>query len=210
MYVLLALFVPFFMFINHTELSKMVTGREILGLIAENGTLWWYTLQTLVLGASFFAIITFLALYISLKDVDKVKAVIGSTVAIVIQVLFIAYYPVTLALGFLTNTHVTADTIQRHSYETAAESLLAINNAFNPLYESVFAVSILVLSSAMLKGVFPRWIAYLGILTAFSAFLALFLWPVVGIGYFWWWLLFMVWFIAAGVRLYRIGKTTTN
>ena len=206
LYVLLSLFVPFFMFINHTELSGMVTGKEIIGLILENGISWWLILQTLVLGTSFFAIITFVALFVTLKKVDKSRALIGSVTAVVIHILFIAYYPVMLALGFVSNAYQAADELQRKSYETAAEPLLAINNAFNPLYEAVFAISILILSLAMLKGVFNRKVAYLGILTSISAFIALLLFPVVGIGYFWWWLLFMAWFIAVGVKLFTLGR----
>jgi hypothetical protein len=208
LYVLLALFVPFFMFINHTELSGMKTGAEILGLITENGTVWWVTLQTLVLGTSFFAIITFVALYVVLKEIDKVKALIGSVLAVVIHILFIAYYPVMLALGFLSNAYQNTGYAMRSSFETAAESLLAINNAFNPLYEFVFAVSILILSLAMLNGngIFDRKVALLGILTSIVAFIALLLWPVIGVGYFWWWLLFMVWFVAVGWKLYLLGR----
>jgi fatty acid desaturase len=112
-----------------------------------------------------------------------------------------------LALGFLSKAYQVADTVQRKSFETAAEPLLAINNSFNPLYESVFAVSILILSLTMLKGVFDRKVAYLGVLTSISAFIALLLFPIVGIGYFWWWLLFMVWFIAVGFKLYNMGRS---
>jgi len=206
LYVALALFAPFFLYVNHTALSRMATGSEILDLIRSNGTVWWTNLQTLVLGSSFFAILAFLALFIALKHVDKVNALIGSTIAIVIHILFIAYYPVMLALGFLSKAHGTAESTQRASFETAAEALLAINNAFNPLYEAVFATSIFFLSLAMLKGVFDKKLALLGMVTAASAFIALMLWPLIGIGYFWWWLLFTVWFFLIGIKLYRLGK----
>lgn len=206
LYVLLALFVPFLLFINNTELSHMTTGSEILSLINKNGNIWWSTLQTLVLGTSFFAIITFVSLYIALKNADKVNALIGSVIAIVIHILFIAYYPVMLALGFISEAYKGASATQQGSYETAAVSLLAINNAFNPLYESVFALSILFISLAMLKGIFERKVAVLGIVTTISAIIALMLWPIVGIGYFWWWLLFMVWFLLIGIKLYRFGN----
>ena len=96
LYVVLALGVPFFMFINHTELSYMVNGADILNLITTNGILWWVVLQTLVLGTSFFAIITFVALFVSLQHLDKVKAIVGVIIAIVIHILFISYYPVML------------------------------------------------------------------------------------------------------------------
>jgi hypothetical protein len=197
---------PFFLFINHTELSYMVSGSEILELIRENGIHWWVTLQTLVLGTSFFAIVTFAALFAALRNTDQSLALIGSLLAIVIHILFIAYYPVMLALGFLSKAHQAADALLRQSFETAAEPLLAINNAFNPLYESVFAVSILILSLTMLKGDFGKKTAYLGITTTLAAFTALLLYPIAGIGYFWWWLLFMAWFIAVGFKLYHMGK----
>ena len=92
------------------------------------------------------------------------------------------------------------------SRNSAAEALLAINNAFNPLYEFVFAVSILILSLAMLKGVFNKKVAYLGILTSISACVALALFPLINIAYFWWWLLFMIWFVALGLRLIKMGS----
>ena len=206
LYVIFALSIPFFMFIDNTELSHMVSGSEILGLITKNGILWWVTLQTFVLGTSFFAIITFIALFVALSEVDKVKGLIGSAIAVVIHILFIAYYPVMLALGFLANIYTVANSGQRQSIESAAEALLAINNAFNPLYEFVFAVSILILSLAMLKGVFNKKVAYLGILTSISACVALALFPLINIAYFWWWLLFMIWFVALGLRLIKMGS----
>ena len=140
-----------------------------------------------------------------LKHLDKGKAVVGAITAIVIHILFIAYYPVMLGLSHLAKHYQTASEAQHMSFASAAEALLAINNAFNPLYESVFAVSILIISLVMLKGVFNKKAAYLGIITSISAFIALLLWPVLGIGYFWWWLFFMVWFIAVGWKLYRLG-----
>jgi hypothetical protein len=209
-YVLIALAIPFFLFIENTELSYMTTGKEILGLILSNGTLWWIVLQTTVLVSGFFAIITFVAMFVALRHVDKSNAAIGSVTAIVTHILFIAYYPVMLGLGFIAKNYQLADEAQRKSYESAAEALLAINNAFNPIYESVFAISILFLSIAMLKGVFDRKVAYLGILATISAFVALSLWSVIHIGYFWWWVLFIAWFIAVGWELFKLAPTRAN
>jgi hypothetical protein len=205
-YVILALFVPFFMFINHTELSAMADGQAVIRYIQENGQAWWIWLQTLVLGTSFFAIIAFAAMFVALMNVARSTALIGSIIAIVIHILFIAYYPVVLAMGFVTNAHELADEAQRRSYETAIEPLLAMNNAFNPLYESVFAVSIFILSLAMLKGVFNKKLAYLGFFTALSAWVALSLFSVISIGYFWWWLFFMIWFVLVGIRLIQLAR----
>jgi hypothetical protein len=45
----------------------------------------------------------------------------------------------------------------------------------------------------------------LGIATCIAAFIGLALWPIVGVAYFWWWLLFVIWFIAVGWKLYQLG-----
>lgn len=184
----------------------MINGEEILNLIVKNGNLWWVSLQTMVLGTSFFAIITFAALFTALKHINKSIAAIGSLIAVVIHILFIAYYPVLLGLSHLAKYYPSVSEAQRMSFASAAEALLAVNNSFNPLYEAIFAISILIVSLVMLKGVFNKKVAYLGILTAVSAFVALSLWPIVGIGYFWWWLFFMAWFIVVGWKLYSLGR----
>ena len=92
------------------------------------------------------------------------------------------------------------------SLVTAAEALVAQNGAFNPLYESAFALSVLITSLVMLKGEFPKWVGYLGIANFPAAIVAMSLWPILGVGYFWWWTLFVVWFAAVGWRLYRLGR----
>ena len=158
-----------------------------------------------MLGASFFAIIAFVALFVALKPSAPVGAVIGATVAVIVHVLFLAYYPVMLALGQLAKHYQNAAAAQQRSFATAAEALVAINNAFNPLYEAAFAVGILFLSLAMLHSPFGKKVAVLGMVTTVAAFVGLSLWSVLGIGYFWWWLLFVFWFVVAGWKLYQLG-----
>jgi hypothetical protein len=208
LYVLLAVVIPFFMFINHTELVGMVNGFQLMNYIQQNGSIWWLSLQTLVLCGSFFAIITFAALFIVLKRLEKSLAAIGSLLAIVMHILFIAYYPILLGITTLFDGFQTATQTQQASLASAAEALLAMNNAFNPVYETVFAISILILSIVMLKGIFNKKIAYIGIATGISEFILISLFPVIGVNYFWWWMFFNVWFVLIGVKLYRLGKLT--
>lgn len=204
LYVILSLTVPYIQVLTMQYDFKM-DGPTLLPFIVSH-RLWWMIVQTLVLGTSILAIVTFLALFVALKGVDKSYAAIGSIIAGVCHLLFIAYYPVLLGLTYLSDQYATASSAQRIVLSTAAESLIAINNGFNPLYESLFGISILILSLVMLKGVFHQWIGYLGIVTCLAAFIALALWPLVGINYFWWWLFFMAWFLAAGWKLYRLGR----
>ena len=154
LYVLLAVTVPAVQVFTAQYDFKM-DGPTLLQFIASH-RLWWMTLQTLVLGTSLLAIVSFVALFVALKHLDKSYAAIGAVVASTCQLLFMAYYPVLLGLVYLSDQYVTATDTQRVVFATAAESLIAQNNAFNPLYESLFGVSILILSLVMLKGIFHK------------------------------------------------------
>jgi len=58
----------------------------------------------------------------------------------------------------------------------------------------------------MLRGVFSRWVAWLGVVTAAAAFAAVALYPLLGLGYLWWWVFHIAWFIAVGVQLIRLSR----
>jgi hypothetical protein len=207
LYIVLALVVPTVQVLTmeYFEMTAEYGGAELLQFIAEN-RFWWLFLQTVVLGTSILAIVAFVALFVALKHVDKSYAALGAVVAVTCQLLFMAYYPVLLGTIYLSDKFVAAPANQQALLGTAAESLMAINNAFNPLYESLFGISILIFSLVMMKGVFHKSIAYLGVATCVAAFIALSLWPIVGVNYFWWWVFFFVWFTAVGWKLYQLGK----
>jgi hypothetical protein len=207
LYIVLALVVPTIsvLTMGYFESTAEYGGLEFLHYIAAN-RVWWFALQTLVLGTSILMIVAFVALFVALKDVDKVNATLGAVISIVTQILFIAYYPVLLGTIYLSDRFVTASAEQQIMLGTAAESLMAINNAFNPLYEPLMGVGILFFSFAMLKGVFRKSLGYLGIVTCIVCFIAVALWPVLNVNYFWWWTLFVVWFTAVGWKLYQLGK----
>ena len=204
LYVLLSLIIPTVMVLT-TGYDFSMDGAVFLEAVAAHPT-WWLVLQTLVIGTSILAIVVFVALFLSMKHLDKSIAALGSMIAIVIEILFLAYYPVLLGIVYLSEEYTQADAALRDVYISAAEALIAQNNAFNPLYESLLATGILLLSLVMLKGVFNRGIAYLGIVTAPVAFVSLALWPIIGVAYFWWWSLFVLWFLAIGWTLIRLGR----
>jgi len=179
----------------------------LLPFIAAN-PVWFTALQTLVLGSSLLAILTFAALFAALKHLDRSLAAAGALVGATLQLLFMAYYPVLLGLVHLAYQYPAADQARRAILATAAEALLAQNNAFNPLYEAAFAAGILLISIVMLRGLFPRWVAYVGMANLPACLIAFTLWPLIGIGYFWWWILFLVWLAALGVRLIALGRST--
>jgi len=207
LYIVLALLIPTVQVLTKSYFSTTAEygGAEFLQFIAENRT-WWLIAQTLVLGSSILAIVSFVALFAALKNIDKSYAAVGAVVAVTCQLLFMAYYPVLLGTIYLSDKFVMAAADQQALLGAAADSLMAINNAFNPLYESLFGISILIFSLVMLKGVFHKSLAYLGIATCIAALTGLALWPVLNVGYFWWWVFFFVWFTAVGWKLYQLGR----
>jgi hypothetical protein len=142
-----------------------------------------------------------------LKHADRVFAAIGAIISIATQLLFMAYYPVLLGLVYLSDQYATADAAHRATLEASAEALIAQNSAFNPICEALMGFGVLFLSLAMLKGVFPRVVAYLGVTTAVAALVGLSLYSIVGLGYFLWWVFFVVWLLAVGWKLYKLGRT---
>jgi len=207
LYIVLALVVPTIsvLTMGYFESTAEYGGLEFLRFIAAN-RFWWFALQTLVLGTSILMIVAFVALFVALKHTDKVNATLGAVISVVTQILFIAYYPVLLGTIYLSDKFVTASAEQQIMLGTAAESLMAINNAFNPLYEPLMGIGILFFSIAMLRGVFHKSLGYLGIATCIVCFIAVALWPVLNVNYFWWWSLFVVWFTAVGWKLWQLGK----
>ncbi len=207
LYVLVAIFIPGVMAAAVSDFwDILVDPPALLAFIGDN-KLYWHIVQGGVLEASILLIITFAALYLTLKQVDRVFAAIGAIISITTQLLFMAYYPVLLGLVYLSDQYATADAARQASLESSAEALIAQNSAFNPTYEALMGLGILFLSLAMLKGVFPRFVAYLGIATCAAAFVGLSLYPIVGLGYFLWWAFAIAWLLAVGWQLYKLGRT---
>jgi hypothetical protein len=178
LYILLALAAPAVLIATMTYDFTM-DGTALLSFIAAH-RLWWIVLQTLVLETSILAIVAFVALYTALKGVNKSYAAIGAIVAGSAQLLFMAYYPVLLGLVYLSDQYIAAPETQRAALAAAADALIAQNNAFNPFYEPLFAAGVLILSLVMLKGVFHKGVAYLGIATFAACLIGMALWPFGG------------------------------
>jgi hypothetical protein len=208
LYVLLGVVLPGLLFIP-VGYQRGMDGDELLRFVAANRS-WWIAVQTLSLGAPILAIVVFAALFAALKDVNRGYAAVGALIAGTCQVLFVVFYPLTLGVVHLSDQYVTAAPTRQISLAAGAEGVVAVLDAFGPLYEGVFAASILMLSLAMLRGVFPRAVAYLGFAAAAAAAVALSLWPILGMGYFWWWLFFVVWFSGAGWHLDRLGRAAVH
>lgn len=206
LYVLLAIIAPAVLtFLLYPRFWEVLDDASALLPWIADHVLGWHVIQGLTLESSIFLILTFVALWLALRRVDPVWSAVGAIVAIVSQILFMAYYPVLLGLAWLGEQHATADAARQQSLVTAAEGLVAQNSGFNPIYEALLAVGILILAWVMLHGVFPRWVGYLGVVTGVIALLAIALHPLLGLAYLLWWVVLIVWLVAVAWYLARLG-----
>ncbi len=191
-----------------TKQPPVSDGAATLQYIASNKVVY-ITELVLFLAPSVLAMIVFLALYMALKHLNKSLAAIGALIAIASQIIGLAYNssPQSLngALVLLSGQYMAATTaVQRAAFATAAESLIAMANAVSAS-GILFSIGILIISLVMLRGVFHKGIAYLGVVTGTIAIFSEAFRPVIGIGYIVFFILEVIWLIAVGWKLYRLG-----
>jgi hypothetical protein len=211
LYIVLGIIVPVVILMT-MPLPPSSGGVAILQFIASN-RLGYIIEQVLFSAPSVFAMVVFLALYMALKHLNKSYAAIAALVAIVSQVLALAS-PVTgggaLSLVYLSDQYVAATTAaQRAAFASAAEGFIALNTIVGA-GGILFAIGILIISIVMLKGVFNKGIAYLGMVTGAVGIISEALRNMLGIGYMVYWVLFVIWFIAIGWKLYRLGLSSSH
>ncbi len=144
------------------------------------------------------------ALYAALKHLNKSYAAIGALIGITSVVLGLIIFSLVLGLVYLSDQYVTATATQRTTFEAAAWGLIAQYNAVSAS-GILLAISVLIISLVMLKGVFHKAIAYLGIVTGVVGIICEALRPVIGLGYAVYIILY-IWLIVVGWQLYRLGR----
>jgi hypothetical protein len=181
-------------------------GSLTLEFIAEHRTLYLVH-QELWLIPGLFAAITYLALLPALKPLQPSVAVLGCAVGGTAWALTLAM-PTTStgapALVYLSDQYVAAgDPVGRAALAAAAEGLIALNRTPTPV-GVLTTVGMLIVSLVMLRGVFPRWVAYLGIATGLLGIGSEALRPVIEGGYSVYGLLLLVWTGVVGFRLFHL------
>ena len=211
------LFIVAIVFIAITPQAPSSGGISTLQYIAANRSIYIIG-QILGIPSIFLGIVALLALFVALKHFNKNHAAIGSLVAIVAQLLPLAYLTFG-SLVYLSDQYAAATTeAQRTAFATAAEGFIAVNNAVSaagvdPIL-TAGAIGILILSLVMLKGVFHKGVAYLGIVAGalgIISALGIFIRPLanpppLGIGYIFYGVLNTAWFVAVGYKLYKLGR----
>jgi hypothetical protein len=153
-----------------------------------------------------------LALSVALKQVDKGYAAIAGLIGVSSWALTLAL-PVSgggsPVLVYLSDQYASATTAeQRTAFATVAEGFIAENNTPN-VVGVLTTVGILLISLIMLKGVFPRWIAYLGIATGAIGIVSETFRPLLGAAYSVYGVLLFAWFLTVGWKLYALGRLPT-
>jgi hypothetical protein len=184
-------------------------GTATLSYIAAHRTLY-ILYQQLWLVPGFFAMGTYLALYPALKHLDRSLAVLGAVVGGSAWGLSLAIPTTTTgapALVYLSDQFMaTADPARRAAFATAAETLIAQNRT-TVVVGPLMAVGMLIVSIVMLKGVFPKAVAYLGVATGVLGISAEALRMVFEGFYVIYGVLLPIWMGAVGWNLYRLGRS---
>jgi Domain of unknown function (DUF4386) len=166
--------------------------------------------QQLWLVPGAFAMVTYLALYPALKDVNRSLAALGSVVGGAAWALTLAIPTTTTgapALVYLSDQFAAANNpAQRAALATAAETLIAQNRT-TVVVGPLTTIGLLVVSVAMLGGAFPRAVAYLGVFTGVLGIAAEALRMVFEGFYGIYGVLLPVWMAAVGWNLYRLGRS---
>jgi hypothetical protein len=190
-----------------TPTPPLASGAETLAFIAAHRPLYILK-QILWLAPSALAMVVFLALYPALERVNKSYAAIGAILGIAAWALSLAW-PTTgegaPALVYLSDQYAaaTSDT-ERTAFATAAEVLVA-TEATPAAIGVLQTISVLVISLVMVRGGFPKPVAYLGVATGAVGIVSEALISVLGIAYAIYGVLIMVWFLVIGWQLFRLG-----
>ena len=165
--------------------------------------------QQLWLTPGVFAMIVFVALYVALQNVDRSTAALGALIGGAAWALTLAI-PTTSrgapALVYLSDQYMAATgEAQRVALASAAEALIAQNNT-PTLVGVLTTVGMLIISLTMVKGVFPKSVAYLGVAGGVVGVLSETLRFVLPNLYAVYGLLLLVWFAGVGWALYRLTR----
>lgn len=199
--------------LNTTPQPPLSGGAALLQFIASHKAVYIIELVSFV-GLSLPALVVFLALYVALKHLNKSLAALGAVVGGASEVVALAYNssPPSLngSLVYLSDHYVAAATVeQRAAFATAAEGLVAQSNAVNAA-GILAAIGILIISLVMLKGVFRKGVAYLGMVTGAVGIVSEVLRDLIGPGYYVYGLLLPIWFIAVGWGLFRLAGASSS
>lgn len=184
-------------------------GAETLQFIADNKALY-VAEQILWILPNTLAVLVFVALFVALRPLNQSVSLIAAVLGGIPWALLLAI-PVTsrgaLPLVYLSDQYVSAAENDRATFAIAAEAIIAENNT--PAIVGVLsAAGILLISVVMTKGVLPRWVAWLGVVTGGLGVISEALRHAAPWFYWGYGVLLWIWFLAAGWALLQLSKRT--
>ncbi len=185
------------------------TGAEVLEYIAANRVVYLAQLICFV-GLGVPAMVVFLALSVSLAGANKSLAAIGGLIGVGSEIMALSLNgsPQSLhgALVHLSGQYMAAAAgAQRLALATAAEGLIASVNGLN-FIGFLTALGILLLSVVTRKGIFGKFVFFVGIATGAVGMVFEPLRPLVGNAYTIYGTLLLAWFIGVGLKLFRESR----
>jgi Domain of unknown function (DUF4386) len=186
------------------ETGTLPGGVATLNYIIEHKAVYLLNMVVFV-GPVSLTIVVFLALFVALQQVSKSIAAIGALVGIVSVVLCEIPFAPLFGLVPLSDQYAAATTAaQRAAVATTADGLLAQVNTVS-VGGVLFAVGVLLISFAMLRGVFHKAVALVGILTGVIGIICESLRPIMGASYSIYSIM-LIWLILVGWKLYRLSQ----
>jgi hypothetical protein len=183
-------------------------GEGMLDFIVDNRSVYILK-QVLWILPGALLIVTFLALTVALFPLDRSNALIAGVIGILSWAGSFAW-PATgdgsLVLVMLADRYADASSdAERASLGSAAETLIAFNDVPAPI-GVLQTVGVLLISLVMLRGVFSRGIAWLGVVTGGIGVLSEALRPWMGWGYAIYGMLIFVWLSWVAWELWRLYR----
>ncbi|MGN6611401.1 MAG: hypothetical protein ACTHLJ_06465 [Angustibacter sp.] len=184
-------------------------GATVLEYVAAHRSIY-ITRQLLWLAPSLALVVVFLALAVSLRHLSRSWAAVGGVIAVSSWAVSFAW-PTTgdgsLAMVVLSDKLADASTpAARAPFIAGAEVLIALNDVSSAI-GVLQTLGVLLVSLLMLRGVFPRALAWLGVLTGGIGVLCEVLRPVLGWAYALYGLLLFAWLIWVALALWHLASS---
>lgn len=191
-----------------TDMAPTTGAGDVLAYIAEHRTLY-IVKQVLWILPSVLLMVTFLALTVALMAADRSWALIAGVIGIASWAGTYAW-PTTgegsFVLLMLSDSYASASSeAERAALVASAETMMAYNDA--PAALGVMqALGVLLVSAVMLRGMFPRLLAWLGVATGAVGIVCEALRPWLGMVYSTYGVLLFVWMIWITLALWRLAN----
>jgi hypothetical protein len=163
-------------------------------------------LVTLGLGANIiialFLIPVIPAVYLALREVHQTYTLLAAIIVGIGVVTSLLTSSTRYALVRLSDSYASASPADRTAIVAASNAMTGSSNVSSTETGILFGVATILISLVMLRGVFSKWVGWVGIVAGILALISLI--PLLSILFFAGSIVYIIWFIGIGARLYRL------